>query len=281
MEKPACINRYSSRPHQLDRDDDWDYLQSMTGSNRYMYPVPHKGAFLGCPPSPCRRQAESYEPTILGMQHHEGHVRFPFRTREVPLKPKGRQQQIGFSEACVELLEQISDAEKFYRQFLDQYDNDVESIKHYVDEETLRRIWRCRIGVPPHRNSVNSDVSTLEWKRQLRLDKFQRMEQRLESFLEKVVEARIIPSKNEIKVQSAELLREKIGTVAEGIGRMLEGIYQSKESCDQLLIELDELKRLLKPRKHSDKHNGNGYESNGVYEEQEDENNDGDDHRND
>lgn len=160
-----------------------------------------------------------------------------------------------FDSACAKLFQQLEQAEQFYQNFQQEFDNEVTSIKKYAGDGILRELWSRRIGVPSsRRDSMKSEEEVNEWEDQLQkpCQKFRIQATKLDMCLQKAATAVIpIPKsrKDETSVDSAKLLQDKIETSGEGIRCLLGKVYRSRQYCSELVKELGQLKALVDPQK--------------------------------
>jgi hypothetical protein len=172
---------------------------------------------------------------------HEGE-----KTHQVPTA--------NFDSACTKLFQQLEQAEQFYQNFQQEFDNEVSSIKKYAGDGILRQLWSRRIGIPLcRRDSMKSEDEVKEWEDQLRkpCQRFRIQATKLDMSLQKAANAAITIPKStneETSVDSARLLQDKIETAGVGIRCLLGKVYRSREYCFELVKELGHLKTLVDPQ---------------------------------
>lgn len=197
---------------------------------------------------------EFYDPQPLTGPRHDRRPR-PRRDSHVEREKTHEDHAANFDGACAKLFQQLEQAEQFYQNFQQEFDNDVTSIKKYAGDGILRELWSRRIGVPSsRRDSIKSEEEVNEWEDQLRkpCQKFRIQATKLDMCLQKAATALIpIPKsrKDETSVDSAKLLQDKIETSGEGIRRLLGKVYRSRQYCSELVKELGQLKSLVDPQK--------------------------------
>ncbi|KFY23023.1 hypothetical protein V493_06152 [Pseudogymnoascus sp. VKM F-4281 (FW-2241)] len=231
------------------------------------YPrFPNPREFPPPPGYPYYEWDEFYDPQPPTGPRHDHHPHPQPRPRRGPHveREKAHEDHTGnFDNACAKLFQQLEQAEQFYQNFQQEFDNEVTSIKKYAGDSILRELWSRRIGVPSsRRDSIKSEDEVNEWEDQLRkpCQKFKIQATKLDMCLQKAAAAVIpIPKsrKDETSVDSAKLLQDKIETSGEGILCLLSKVYRSRQYCSELVKELGQLKTLVDPQKLQD---GDGQE---------------------
>lgn len=197
---------------------------------------------------------EFYDPQPPPGPRHDHRPR-PRRGSHVEREKTHEDHTANFDSACAKLYQQLEQAEQFYQNFQQEFDNEVTSIKKYAGDGVLRELWSRRIGLPSsRRDSIKSEEEVNEWEDQLRkpCHKFRIQATKLDMCLQKTATA-VVPipkSRNdEMSVDSAKLLQDKIETSGEGIRCLLGKVYRSRQYCCELVKELGQLKSLIDPQK--------------------------------
>ncbi|OBT69863.1 hypothetical protein VE03_00531 [Pseudogymnoascus sp. 23342-1-I1] len=200
---------------------------------------------------------EFYDPQPPAGPRHDHRPR-PRRDSHAEREKTHEDNTANFESACAKLFHQLEQAEQFYQNFQQEFDNEVTSIKKYAGDGILRELWSRRIGVPSsRRDSIKSEEEVNEWEDQLRkpCQKFRLQATKLDMCLKKAATA-MIPTpksrKDETSVDSAKLLQDKIETSGEGIRSLLGKVYRSRQYCSELVKELGQLKALVDPQKPQD-----------------------------
>lgn len=219
------------------------------------YPrFPNPSEYPPPPGYPYYEWDEFYDPQPPAGPRH-GHRPRPRRDSHVEREKPNEDHTANFDGACAKLYQQLEQAEQFYQNFQQEFDNEVTSIKKYAGDGILRELWSRRIGLPSsRRDSIKSEEEVNEWEDQLRkpCQKFRIQATKLDMCLQKTATA-VIPfpkSRNdETSVDSAKLLQDKIETSGEGIRCLLSKVYRSRQYCSELVKELGQLKSLVDPQK--------------------------------
>jgi hypothetical protein len=219
------------------------------------YPrFPNPSEYPPPPGYPYYEWDEFYDPQPPAGPRHDHRPR-PRRDSHVEREKAHEDDAANFGSACGRLFQQLEQAEQFYQNFQQEFDNEITSIKKYAGDGILRELWSRRIGVPSsRRDSIKSEEEVTEWEDQLRkpCQKFRIQATKLDMCLQKVATATIpIPKsrKDETSVDSAKLLQDKIETSGEGIRGLLAKVYRSRQYCSELVKELGQLKTLVDPQK--------------------------------
>ncbi|OBT44793.1 hypothetical protein VE00_04944 [Pseudogymnoascus sp. WSF 3629] len=219
------------------------------------YPrFPNPSEYPPPPGYPYYEWDEFYDPQPPAGPRHDHRPR-PRRDSHVEREKAHEDDAANFGSACGKLFQQLEQAEQFYQNFQQEFDNEITSIKKYAGDGILRELWSRRIGVPSsRRDSIKSEEEVTEWEDQLRkpCQKFRIQATKLDMCLQKVATATIpIPKsrKDETSVDSAKLLQDKIETSGEGIRGLLAKVYRSRQYCSELVKELGQLKTLVDPQK--------------------------------
>ena len=219
------------------------YLRFPTPSD---YPPP--------PGYPYYEWDEFYDPQPPTGPRHDHRPR-PRRESLVERERAPEDHTANFDSACTKLFQQLEQAEQFYQNFQQEFDNEVTSIKKYAGDSILRELWSRRIGVPSsRRDSIKSEEEVNRWEDQMRkpCQKFRIQATKLDMCLHKAATAMIPISKStkdETTVDSAKLLQDKIETSGEGIRCLFGKVYRSRQYCSELVKELGQLKALVDPQK--------------------------------
>lgn len=182
-----------------------------------------------------------------------GSSRMNFRSADLARQgPPGVQKTaLPFGKAMNKLHQQIVRSEEFYSTFKSEYDNDVERIKNYANDESLLSLWVLRVkGERDPKVTGNHDRNDEELAETA--EKIHFMKNRLRDAF---AEALFSTMNNEkgpgrkglIRYETAKRLKEKVALANSQVSALLDQVPKGPEYCIALLAEFEKLKFMLNP----------------------------------
>lgn len=155
------------------------------------------------------------------------------------------ESKAGFQKSCETLKKLLNKAIDNFETLTRGFEEDVKLIKSYAGKPIIEQLWRRKIGVPQDADDID-ELDDVDPGKQSYYTNSYDLERKVVICLHRVVEASITGKRDDIKRQADSGLQTKIEASMVCIREIWPKVQQSKEHCERLLIELSQLKVILR-----------------------------------
>lgn len=198
--------------------------------------------------SPPRSYQRNLEQTSTRSDH---------RSRDTRLQSTmaGQKSSISFDKGLKKLEKALLKSEEFFSQFIQDFDSDMRATEKYHSLEIQKDLWRQKIIGARDKRTIRDDQNGQEGEDdgEEPSKKFEEQKKELSDAFQLALDAKYKEKKGSTSkgrnASAAKRLQDKIRVANDHITSLLEEATEDRENCDDLVIQISELKATLDTEK--------------------------------